>query len=109
MLAHEGIAPGDHLHAGRRIGEIIELAVCAQHTGRKHPTGLVVEAAAGYVEGRAALRHHLIGSERDRAADRRPFTDAMDHLVQMTTPLAQARSEERRVGKECGSTCRYRG
>src|SRR3546814_11449575 len=36
-----------------------------------------------------------------------PFVDVINTMVDETLPLTP-RSEERRVGKECVSTCRYR-
>src|SRR3546814_15332901 len=74
-----------------------------EQAGERHPRphrGLVtrpgVEAVAAYRRHVDAAMAELIGGAAD---------DSVAALVE----LGLHRSEERRVGKECGSTCRSRG
>src|SRR3546814_15403126 len=51
----------------------------------------------------AATLAHVLREVRETVADWRPMCDKVNDLVQVLK-----RSEERRVGKECVSTCRSR-
>src|SRR3546814_21163409 len=66
----------------------------------------LMESAAGIYREDALLRE---ACKKVAALRQRYRTLAIDdHSMVFNTQLFQARSEERRVGKECVSTCRYR-
>src|SRR3546814_17921583 len=80
--------PGEREAAGQRFrhGDEIGLdprMLDAEHTPRPREAGL-----------------HLVGDEHDAVA--------IADVAQRRQQFARGRSEERRVGKECVSTCRYR-
>src|SRR3546814_8995022 len=71
--------------------------VCSSDLARRRLLMLAAGIAAGSGELAVDPRSHLVG-------------DASDHAAEIGVPRAQilARSEERRVGTECVSTCRSR-
>ncbi len=90
MLGHEGVADRDHLHAGGRVADVVHPAVRAHHPGGADQARPIVERAAGDVELRTLLRDHFIARQRDGAANRRPFTNAVRRICQIATHLQQA-------------------
>src|SRR3546814_15739866 len=67
----------------------------------------------GFLQKEAENVHKLIKTARDSAnsgeAAVKPYVDKLDAVARNWDKVAQPiRSEERRVGKECGSTCRCR-
>src|SRR3546814_16641999 len=72
----------------------------------------------GHDEGADAHPHHAAGARdhQARIGEEIGHIGLVDHPYhaedderQRTDDIAGSRSEERRVGKECGSTCRSRG
>src|SRR3546814_458235 len=80
-----------------QVGRGIELQVLVQHRVDRHGAGMAQQKGVALRRG----AHHLLGAYV-AAGSRLVFHDhvQLDHVVQ--------RSEERRVGKECVSTCRSR-
>src|SRR3546814_829573 len=65
----------------------------------------LAEAVAGAVEGRQIEEHAFLVADRDVG-----LADLVNHPLQRRIGVVRlGRSEERRVGKECVSTGRYRG
>src|SRR3546814_16192653 len=79
---------------------------------RTNPEVMLLKGIALSRDGAPDLGERLITKARDAA--RSPLKERAElalvkaQLDANTLPLGQARSEERRVGKECVSTCRSR-
>src|SRR3546814_967139 len=78
-----------------------------------HRSGLLLARglAGGVVllVGHAGRHHRDDGDQGDDAEDDRHQRKALRRLALLLPCGAAGRSEESRVGKECVSTCRYRG
>src|SRR3546814_15314536 len=82
---------------GRHIGELDAIA--------QHGQLDVVAGAAGMIETGIEESERIV--EREQAGDR-IHTVIVDDAVGLEIAQSPSRSEERRVGKECFSTCRSR-
>src|SRR3546814_11516741 len=86
--------------------------VCSSDLGASTEEQRLVQAHTPFAQG---ADHALVRGSRARGdqgrADRRILARRISRLqpVQRVEEAAKRRPEERRVGEECVSTCRYRG
>ncbi|MNX42434.1 hypothetical protein D3C86_728560 [compost metagenome] len=90
VIDDEGIADRQHLHAGRGLAQIIELAIRTQHPRRLDIAGGVVDRPARDVEHGPLVGHDLGAGDGDGATLGRPFADAVGGVAQMAADLDQA-------------------
>ncbi|CUI49555.1 Uncharacterised protein [Achromobacter xylosoxidans] len=77
-------------HVGGRRGRLVQAAVGAAQPAQVDAAFGHVERAARQVDARPRLRHHFLAAQRDRAALRRPFADAVAQVAQVAAHFQQA-------------------
>ncbi|PEQ14959.1 hypothetical protein X973_15490 [Piscirickettsia salmonis] len=77
-------------HIGGRRGRLVQTAVGAAQPAQVDAAFGHVERAARQVDARPRLRHSFLAAQRDRAALRRPFADAMPAGAQIAAHFQQA-------------------
>src|SRR3546814_11330515 len=112
IFAGGGYDPANGFVIGSGEGALL----CRYHTGRRHlddPDQLTLEWAGTYRHYHAAMMRTLpIGRPQplhlEMHAVARDALLAVEDRLRSGRTYGEARSEERRVGKECVSTCRSR-
>ncbi|MGY3529100.1 hypothetical protein ACVISU_001868 [Bradyrhizobium sp. USDA 4452] len=109
VIDDEAVGHRDIGQIGRRIVGIVDAAVTAEQHRLLHIAALVLHRAAGDIEDRAALRHHLRRRQGDGAAERGPFADPVAGVVQIARHLEQAAGGVVAVGRIAAGAGRHQG
>ncbi|MNI12134.1 hypothetical protein D3C73_653020 [compost metagenome] len=89
VIDDEGVADRQHLHARRRLAQVVELAVRAHHARRLDIASRIVQRAARDVEHGPLMGHDLVAVDVDGSALGGPFADAVRRIAQMAADLDQ--------------------
>src|SRR3546814_15402710 len=92
---------------GAVITALNEEAVAGAALANKGGLNLIVSYEAFAMKMLGGLRQEIVFARRQREIGQEPGWISVPLIV--TSHTWENRSDERRVGKECVSTCRYRG